>query len=51
MNRNPFETGHEAVKKFMENWNYPNKVNFVADAAFGSTELLHFMKENVIIIL
>lgn len=34
--RNPFPSGVEALEQFMNRWNYPTKVHFVADAAFGT---------------
>ena len=45
--RNPFPSGVEALEQFMNRWNYPTKVHFVADAAFGTTSLMEKVNEKV----
>jgi len=37
--RNPFVSGQDSIREFMNRWAHPNKVHIVADAAFGSMKL------------
>jgi len=45
--RNPFPTAQESIRIFLKRWIHPNKVNIVADAAFGSMEMLESIEDNV----